>query len=70
MLKFEDEILNTTETLLDKKITSCENNCLIHLISLVIIGTLSVAAVSIGCYYYYRRYCRNGNIYYHLGTHH
>ena len=67
MLKFEDEVLNTTEILLGKKIASCENNCFIHNISLLIIGTLLLVAVSIGCSYYYTRYCRNGNIYYHLG---
>ena len=35
---YEDEILNTTQTLLvDKKITCDKNNCLIHTVSLVII---------------------------------
>ena len=36
-----------------------ENICLIYIISLVIIATLLLAAVSIDCYYYYTRYWKS-----------
>ena len=57
VLACEDEILNTTETLLDDKKVTCEkSNCLIHIISLVIISTLLLTVVSTGCCYYYTKY--------------
>ena len=58
-LECEDEILNTTETLHDNKAAICGSNCHFQTISLVIICTLLLASVSIGCYYSYR----NKNIY-------
>ena len=49
-------ILNTTETSPDDKKVTCEkNSCLIHTISLAIVGLLLLAVVSICCYYYYKR---------------
>ena len=62
ILTCKDKILSTTETLLDNKILICENNCLFHFLSMVIIGTLLLAAVSIGCYYYYTRYWKNKDL--------
>ena len=54
VLECEDEILNATENSIDdKKVTCKKYNCLIQTISLVIICLLLLAAVSIGCYYYY-----------------
>ena len=65
----EDEILNTTETLLDDKKYTCEKrNCLIHIISLVITCTLLLTVISTGCYYYYTRYCKKQNIHHHITT--
>ena len=56
VLKCENEILNTTETLLDdEKVIYTKNSYLIHTILLVIICLLLLAVVSIGCYYYYTR---------------
>ena len=52
-LECEDEILNTTETLHDNKAAICGSNCHFQTISLVIICTLLLASVSIGCYYSY-----------------
>ena len=52
----EDEILNTIETIHDNKAAICENNWLMQTMSLVIICTLLLASVSIGCYYYYTRH--------------
>ena len=55
VLACEDEILNTTQTSLDdKKVTREENNCLIRTISLIIICLL-LLTVSIAWYYYYTR---------------
>ena len=56
VLTCEDEILNTTETSLDNKITIFEYNCLIYTFSFIIICTLPLAVVSIGFYYCYTRY--------------
>ena len=43
VLGYEDEILNTTETLLyDKKVTCEKSNCLIHTTSLVVLCLLLV----------------------------
>ena len=50
-----DEILNTTERSFGNKISVCENNSLIHTISLIVICRLLLAAVFIGCYYYYKK---------------
>ena len=48
VLEYEDEILNTTETLLiDKKVACARNNCLIYTFSLVIICFLLLALVFI-----------------------
>ena len=54
LLTCEAEILNTTEISLDNKKVAC----LIHtyLISLVTISVLLLIIVSIGCYYFYKRY--------------
>ena len=48
-LECEDEISNTTETLLNNKKVICEKG--IHTILLIIICMLLSAVVSIGCYY-------------------
>ena len=53
-MECEDELLKTAENLLDNKIVTCKNNCLIHNI-LVITGTLLLADFAIRCYYYYTR---------------
>ena len=43
VLRYEDEILNTTETLLyNKKVTCEKSNCLIHTTSLVVLCLLLV----------------------------
>ena len=52
-LQREDEILNTTENLLNVWKVTCGNICLI---SLIIIYTLLLVVVSLGCYYYYTRH--------------
>ena len=52
VLECEDEILNSTN---DKKVRCRKNNCLIHTVSLVVICTLLLVVVFIGCYYYYIR---------------
>ena len=53
----EDEILNTTEILLDVKKVTCEknNNCLIHTISLMIICLLLLVVVFLSCCFYYTK---------------
>ena len=67
ILACDGEILNTTENSLDHKKVTCEkSNCLIHTISLVIICTLLLTVVSIGCFYFYTR--QNKNIYCHITT--
>ena len=53
-MECEDELLKTTENLLDYKIVTCKNNCLIDNI-LVITGTLLLADFAIRYYYYYTR---------------
>ena len=53
---WEDEISNTNETSLDNETAICENNFLNQTISLVIICTLLLAVLSVGCYFYYARY--------------
>ena len=56
-LECEDEILNTTEILLDdKKVASVKNNCFIHTISLVIIYLLLLVIICVGCCFYFRYY--------------
>lgn len=50
VLDCDDEILNITETLLDKI------NSLIHTIVLPIVCLLLVVVVRIGCYFYYTKY--------------
>ena len=59
LIEYEDETLNTTETLLDKKKETCELSYL-H-ISLIIICTLLLIIISIGCYYHYTRYLPKQN---------
>ena len=57
ILTFEIEVLNTTEILLNyKKITCEKSNCLIHIISLVIICLSLLFVISISCYFYYTKY--------------
>ena len=55
VLECEDEILDTTETSLDDKKETCENNCLIHTISSVIICLLLIVVICVSCYFYYAR---------------
>ena len=40
----------------DKKVTYENNNCFIHIISLVITCLLLLVVVSTSCYYYYKKY--------------
>ena len=54
--EYKVEILNTTETLLEKKRGCAENNCLIHTISLVIICLLLLALICVTCYFCYKKY--------------
>ena len=56
LLICKDEILNTTETSLDNKLVVWRNNRFIHTILLVITCSLLLVIVSIGCYYFYKRY--------------
>ena len=66
VLECKKEILNTIETSLDDEKEACEkNNCLIHMMSLVIICLLLLAVASIGCYYYYTRDWIKKNAQYH-----
>ena len=56
-LAWKNKILNTTETSLDiKKLTYEENNCLIYRMLLVIISLLLLFVIFINCYYYYTRH--------------
>ena len=52
MLEWEDEILNTTDTIsiTDDNVTS-KNNCLIYIILLIIMCLMLLTIVSISCYY-------------------
>ena len=57
VLECEDEILNTTETLLNDKKSLCKkSNYLIHTISLAIICFLLLVFICVGCYFYYTKY--------------
>ena len=57
VLECEDEILNTTETLLnDKKVAHEKSNCLLHTISLVIVYFLLLVVVCVSCYFFYTKY--------------
>ena len=52
----EDEILNTTETLLnDKKAACAKANCLIHTISFIILFSLLLVVICVNCYFYYTK---------------
>ena len=51
VLECEDETLNTNETSInDKKETRGKTNCLTHTILLIIICTLLLVIISVGCY--------------------
>ena len=54
-LEYEDEILDTTETLLNDKKVAFSSNCLIHVISLVIICLLLLVVICVSCYFYYTK---------------
>ena len=54
VLACKDEILNTTETSLEK-VTCEKSNCLIHTISLVTIFLVLLTAISFSFCYYYTR---------------
>ena len=55
MLECEDEILNTTENLLnDKKVACTKRNCLIYTISLTVIGLLVLVAICFSCCLIYK----------------
>ena len=57
ILECEDEILNTTEILLnDEKVACSKINCLIHTISFVIICLLLLVVIFVSCYFYYTKY--------------
>ena len=57
VLKCEDEILDTTDTISITYVKeTCKNNCLIYIILLKIMCLILLAIVSISCYYYYTRY--------------
>ena len=67
VLECEDEILNTTETVLkDKKVKCIKNNCLVHMISLEFIWLLLLAVICVSCYLYFTDLHRNKDIYYHF----
>ena len=56
-MECEDEILNTTETLLNhKKVAFEKSNPLIHTISLVITCLLLLFVICVCCYFYYTKY--------------
>ena len=56
-MECEDEILNTTQTLLNHKIVAFEkSNLLIHIISLVIICLLLLFVICVSCYFYHTKY--------------
>ena len=55
VLECKDEILKTTETLLnDKKVTYEKSSCFIHAIILVIICFLLLVAICFACYFSYK----------------
>ena len=57
VLKCEDEILNTTETLIiDEEVARAKSICLIHTISLVIVCLLLLVIICATCYFYYAKY--------------
>ena len=63
----KNEILNKTEISLDDIKVTCEkSNFLIHIISLVIISTLLLTVVSIGCNTIKQDTRKNKNIYYYM----
>ena len=56
-LECEDEILNTTETLLnDNRVAYAKSNCFIRAILFVIICLLLLVVICVSFYFYYRRY--------------
>ena len=61
VLTCKDEILNTTKiSIVHKKVIYEKNNCLIHIISLVIVCLLLLVVVFINCYYYYTKHWLKG----------
>ena len=55
VLEYEDEILDTTKTLLnDKKVACAKINCLIHTISCVTICFLLLVLICVRCYFFYK----------------
>ena len=57
VLKCEDEILKTTETVNKNKNVACVKiNCLIQTISLVIICLLLLIVICVSCYFYYTKH--------------
>ena len=66
VIKCKDEILNTTETVINYKQEACaKSNCLIHTISLVIICLLLLGVICVS-YFYYTKNESKLNIYYHI----
>ena len=61
VLKFEDKVLNSTDTasITDKKV-SCKNNCRTYIILLIIMCLILLAIVSISCHCYYTKYWLKG----------
>ena len=57
VLESEDEITNTTGTLLNyKKIACAKRICLIHTVSLVMILLLLLAVICVSCYFCCTKY--------------
>ena len=56
VLACENEILNTTKNLLENKLAICENNCLIHTISLLILCTSLLTIAFISCCFYFTKH--------------
>ena len=53
VLECEDEILNTTETLInDNKLACVKSNFLIHAVSLIIICSLLLVVICVNCFLY------------------
>ena len=57
VLECENQMSNTTETLLNERKVICEKSkCLPHAISLTIMGLLLLVVICVSCYFYYIKY--------------
>ena len=70
VLACEDEILNTTETLIfNKQVTYGKNNCLAHTTSSLELCASFLVMIFIICYYYYTiNIVLKMNVYYHINV--